>query len=120
MHIVKGVDRFQVAASLRVLGQGQRIDSVSALKGILCEGEVYLVLGTAGATGMEWVAYVLDYLPSQFMRQVIAAVDGAPRLWDWRRHPEVEKVAESIERLGPRLRVDLRDRAREAFELDSH
>lgn len=36
------------------------------------------------------------HVPSQYIRQIIACRVGKPEKWDWRRHPELQSIVDSV------------------------
>jgi hypothetical protein len=107
MHVIQGVERSQVSASMDALAVRVPFENLAGLRNLVDEEKVYLIPGDPGSCGVDWEGYVLDELPSQFMRQVIAGQQRVPDLWDWRIHPQLEKLVEIVQRLGPALRLDL-------------
>lgn len=109
MHIVKGVTYSQIAERLEVLGPHVAIGTLARLREVICGKDVYLTVGETDGRGLAWTVFGLEFLPSQFMRRIIASAMSAPDLWDWRHVPQVERVTSTAGRLRLQLGVALGD-----------
>lgn len=43
--------------------------------------------------------FIVDVVPSQYLRQILAVEAGRPEMWDWRQHPDMETFNKTLERL---------------------
>ena len=61
----------------------------------------YIFLG--GSDLDLWLRFVLEYVPSQFMRKLVSSTIGLSE-WDWRQFPRLDLVQNTIQKIGPRLK----------------
>ena len=60
----------------------------------------YVIIG--GSNIESWVLYVLEELPSQFMRQLVASLVGLKE-WNWSQSPRIHLVQKTVRNIGPLL-----------------
>jgi len=65
----------------------------------------YIIIGSSRMKS--WVLYVIDELPSQFMRQIVASIVGLKE-WSWYRSPCIDSVQKTVQYMGPLLNRWLR------------
>jgi diadenosine tetraphosphate (Ap4A) HIT family hydrolase len=54
-----------------------------------------------------WVLYVIEEVPGQFMRQMVASIVGLKE-WNWYKSPHIDLVQKTIQNIGPLLNGWLR------------
>lgn len=60
----------------------------------------YIFIG--GSDAESWLIFMLEYVPSQFMRKLVSSTMGLAE-WDWREFPHIDLVQKTLQLIGPRL-----------------
>lgn len=75
----------------------RKIDNIISLKQLFDSGLQYFFYQSP--RGAKYVFPVEEIVPSQYIRQVIAAKIGAKSKWDWRSYPGLDEFDATMKRL---------------------
>jgi diadenosine tetraphosphate (Ap4A) HIT family hydrolase len=104
IHIVPSVSAQLVISTIEKMHVHTNKTTIKSLLGLREELDpalAYILIG--GSDTKSWLIFALEYVPSQFMRKLVASLIGLTE-WDWRQFPHVGFVKKSIQEIGPHLK----------------
>jgi hypothetical protein len=103
VHILQGISAQQVVSSvdkMQIHKKKSHFKSLRELPEKVKKDMAYITIGDADT--QLWDFYLLEKVPRQFMRRVIASIIGLEE-WDWYEFPNIELVQKAVKLLGPSL-----------------
>ncbi|HUU40155.1 MAG TPA: hypothetical protein VMW42_04365 [Desulfatiglandales bacterium] len=92
--VVSKIERMRIHMNRTVL------ENLGKLRGQVDPALPYIFIG--GSDIESWLIFMLEYVPSQFMRKLVSSSIGLTE-WDWRQFPRINLVQKTIQEIGPRL-----------------
>lgn len=108
IHILPSVSAGMVVSKLekmRIQMSRKPLESLCGLREQVNPACPYILIG--GSDMGSWLIFVLEYVPSQFMRKLVSSSMGLTE-WDWRQFPRINLVQKTIQKIGPQLNDWLR------------
>lgn len=103
IHIVPAISARSVISRMEELSihmQKVELDDLDRLREVVNVQLPYIVVG--GSQMDRWMVFLLEYVPTQFMRRTVASIVGLTE-WEWREFPRIDLVQAAVRRMGPRL-----------------
>lgn len=103
VHLLRGISAHQVISNIdkmHIHKSKSHIKSLRELPEKADKDMAYITIDDADTQG--WHLYLLEKVPRQFMRRVVASIIGLDA-WDWYECPNIELVQKAVKQLGPSL-----------------
>lgn len=100
LHIVPNVSAQLIISAIEKISiytKTTAIKNLRDLREIIDPKFAYILIG--GSDSESWLVFTSEYVPSQFMRKLVASSIGLTE-WDWRQSPHIDLVQKSIQEIG--------------------
>jgi diadenosine tetraphosphate (Ap4A) HIT family hydrolase len=100
VHIVPGISASPIIRKMNDIHfhlRKHKLQRLSELYEAVEKEFPYIIIGSSKMKS--WVLYVIEEVPTQFMRQMVASMVGL-REWNWYKSPRIDVVQKTIQNMG--------------------